>query len=60
MFDDESGLNEIENEIKKVNKRQWEERVKEAIEKEEDGWKITNRMVMWQERVYVPVVMKLQ
>ena len=47
------------NKIKKINKKQWEEGVRRNIESKTEGWKVTQGLVTWKERVYVPVDMTL-
>ena len=41
--------------VKKINKRQWEDVVKEKIKEKKDKWKVVDRLVSWKERIYIPV-----
>ena len=55
LHDDDSALEEILNKIKKTNKRQWEETIRENVESKKDGWKVKQGLVTWKEQIYVPV-----
>jgi hypothetical protein len=60
-MEEKTDLGKIEKQIKKINKRQWEDRVTKAIDEKEEGWKIEEGgLVTWKERVYVPVVTKIR
>jgi len=44
----------MENELRKIHLRMWEEKVRKAIENKEDGWVVRDGgLVMWHERVYI-------
>ena len=55
IYDDDRALSKILEKVKKINKRQWEDIIKEKIKEKKDGWKIVDRLVTWKERVYIPV-----
>ena len=53
-------MEEILNKIRKTNKRQWEETIKENVESRKEGWKVEQGLVTWKEQVYVLVNKTLQ
>ena len=60
LHDDDSALEEILNKIRRINKKQWEEMVRKNVELKTEGWKVERGLVMWKERVYVPIDMTLR
>ena len=55
LHDNDSALEEILNKIRKINKRQWEEMVRRNVELKKEGWKVEQGLVIWKERIYIPV-----
>ena len=55
IWEEGDELHKMENELRKVHLRMWEEKVRKAIENKEDGWMVREGgLVMWHERVYIP------
>ncbi len=54
VWEEGDKLHKMENELRKVHLRMWEEKVRKAIENKEDGWMVRDGgLVTWYERVYV-------
>jgi len=54
IWEEGDELHKMENELRKVHPRMWEEKVKKAIENKEDGWIVREGgLVTWHERVYI-------
>jgi len=61
VWEEGDDLHKMENELRKINPRQWEEKIRKAVENKEDGWQVRDGgLVTWHERVYIPVVRKLR
>ena len=51
----------MENELRKIHPRMWEEKVRRAVENKEDGWMVREGgLVTWHERVYIPRVRQIR
>jgi len=54
IWEEGDKLHKMENELRKVHPRMWEEKVRKAIENKEDGWMVREGgLVTWHERVYI-------
>ena len=49
IYNDDRALSKILGKVKKINKRQWEDMIKEKIKEKKDGWKVVDGLVRWKD-----------
>ena len=54
LHDDDQALEDLITKAKKINKRQWEDVVRKGTSNREKGWKESEGLALWKERIYIP------